>query len=43
MNYQHLFGFNFVNSWPLVVVGGGVMIVLKEAFPGLRDDRKARN
>jgi len=43
MNFLHLFGFNWVNSWPLVVVAGGVMIVLKEVFPGLRDERKARD
>ena len=43
MNLLHVFGFNWVNSWPLVVVAGGVMIVLKEVFPGLRDERKVRD
>jgi hypothetical protein len=44
LNFLHLFGFNWVNSWPLVIVAGGTMIVLKEVFPGLREERgKARD
>jgi hypothetical protein len=43
MNFLHLFGFNWVNSWPLVVIAGGIMIVLKEVFPGLRDEHKVRD
>jgi LiaF transmembrane domain len=39
MNFLHLFGFNWINSWPLVIVAGGTMIVLKEVFPGLREER----
>ena len=42
-NLLNLFGLTFVNSWPLMIVGGGLMIVLKELFPGLRERGKERN
>jgi hypothetical protein len=43
-NLLNLFGLTFLNSWPLLIVGGGLMIVLKELFPGLRRDcGKKRN
>ena len=42
-NLMNLFGLTFVNSWPLMIVGGGLIIVLKELFPGLRERGKERN
>jgi hypothetical protein len=42
-NLLNLFGLTFVTSWPLMIVGGGLMIVLKELFPGLRERGKERN
>jgi hypothetical protein len=39
-NSLHLFGLTYEHSWPLLVVAGGIIIVLKELFPGLREHRR---
>jgi hypothetical protein len=35
-NQGHLFGLTFHTSWPLLVIGVGVMMVMRELFQGTR-------
>jgi hypothetical protein len=42
-NGLHLYGLTYAHSWPLLVVGAGTIIVLKELFPGERPVRRREN
>jgi hypothetical protein len=39
----HAFGLTYRDSWPLLVVAAGAMIVVREVFPGLRREHAKEN
>lgn len=39
-NATHAFGMSYEHSWPLLIVAGGIIIVLKELVPRLREESR---
>jgi hypothetical protein len=42
-NATHAFGMTYQHSWPLLIIAGGIIIVLRELFPRLRESRQQGN
>jgi hypothetical protein len=43
VNALNFFGMTYRTSWPFLIIAAGTMVVLREVFPGLREDREERN
>ena len=41
-NGMHIYGMTYAHSWPLLIIAGGTVIVLRELFPD-RERRRERN